>query len=201
MNPRSWLTTLAGCAVLTLAGCAPKTLVVLGSPPDGSPGAVQVSNSAGTVEIDRVNHGTVVGSPTEAPSAPAQVSGATIRRIFGAAMAAVPKRPEHFVLTFSAGSTELDPESASRLPEIAADIRDRASTWVSVVGHTDSTGNPSSNLALSAQRAAYVRDLLVALGAAPDVFDVTSFGDAVPLVPARPGVPEPRNRRVEVVVR
>jgi OOP family OmpA-OmpF porin len=46
-----------------------------------------------------------------------------------------------------------------------------------------------------------VADLLVALGVDRRLLDVTSHGKDDLLVPTGDGVPEPRNRRVEVTIR
>ena len=56
-------------------------------------------------------------------------------------------------------------------------------------------------LALSLDRSAAVKDALTAQGLDTSTFSIESFGDRDQLVPAAPGVQEPLNRRVEVVVR
>jgi outer membrane protein OmpA-like peptidoglycan-associated protein len=43
--------------------------------------------------------------------------------------------------------------------------------------------------------------VLLQEGIAPALLEVTSHGEANPLVPTADEVPEPRNRRVEVMVR
>ena len=67
-----------------------------------------------------------------------------------------------------------------------------------VEGHTDASGRPDYNLALSQKRAEAVRDYLVSqLGVAPGRLEVVGRGQQDPLDPADPmsGV----NRRVQVV--
>jgi outer membrane protein OmpA-like peptidoglycan-associated protein len=70
-----------------------------------------------------------------------------------------------------------------------------------VVGHTDLVGTEPYNIELSSRRANHVRDLLVTKGIKPSALSVSFYGKARPLVPTRDEVPEPRNRRVEVIVR
>jgi len=207
---RSFLTTcVCGAGVVAFA-CAPKVAQVVPPPPtmvvlvpsgDGTTGQIGVSNAAGSVEIDTANQFTAVGSPNAVPTPPAPISDAEIGRIFGPALAVRPPAPIHFVLRFASDSTDLLPESAARLNEIVAAIHDRASEVVSIVGHSDTSGNEEYNVALSARRAQAVRDQLVARGVAAAVFQVSSHGEANPLVPTGDNVREERNRRVEVVVR
>ncbi len=205
------LVLVAGVAVgLTTAACAPKpvqvaapppVLIGLAASPDGSAGGITVSNDAGSVDIDTASHFTAVGGATTAPAPPAPMADADITRVFGRALAVRPLAPVHFVLHFASDATDLTPESAGRLDEIVAAIRDRVSEVVSVVGHSDTSGNAAYNVALSTRRAEAVRDLLVARGVAVASIQVTSHGETNPLVPTGDNVKEERNRRVEVVVR
>ncbi|MBV9375975.1 MAG: OmpA family protein [Alphaproteobacteria bacterium] len=94
-------------------------------------------------------------------------------------------------------------------------ILDRAASWprrarrrkarpnadISVVGHADATGSDAYNQALSLRRAQIVRDGLVAAGAPSEVVEIGYHGPNNPLVPKPRGVPELRNRRVEVTIR
>jgi outer membrane protein OmpA-like peptidoglycan-associated protein len=85
--------------------------------------------------------------------------------------------------------------------EILSTIKSRRSDEVYVVGHTDLVGKEAYNTGLSSRRANYVRDLLVSSGIKPDAVFVSFYGKARPLVLTQDEVPEPRNRRVEVIVR
>jgi tetratricopeptide (TPR) repeat protein len=70
-----------------------------------------------------------------------------------------------------------------------------------VVGHTDRTGSRRGNMRLSTRRARTVAGLLAGRGVDPGILQVTSHGEENPLIPTPDNVPEPRNRRVEVIVR
>lgn len=70
-----------------------------------------------------------------------------------------------------------------------------------MIGHTDRSGAKEFNMALSRRRAQRVRDLLVAEGIAPAAIRLAFHGEGNPLIPTADNVPEPRNRRVEVIVR
>lgn len=200
MRTPGFVPTVVFACCVGAAACAPKTLIVLAPSPDGAPGHATVSTQAGTVELSTPNTATHVGN-SGAPSRPAPMDEAAIRDVFGPTMAAMPAAPRHFVLHFASSTTALDAESERLLLDVFAAIRDGGATWVSVVGHADTSGDATKNLDLSTQRAVSVKDRLVAMGAPAGIFDVTSHGENNPLVKTGDNVAEPRNRRVEVVVR
>ena len=72
---------------------------------------------------------------------------------------------------------------------------------VAVVGHTDTMGTRQANVALGMRRALMVRDLLVNAGLARAMIEVGSHGEADLLVHTPDETPEPRNRRVDIIVR
>jgi outer membrane protein OmpA-like peptidoglycan-associated protein len=129
------------------------------------------------------------------------MTAAQIESAFGAALSAQPTPPRHFILYFDQGSTELTPASRSDFPVIVAAVREYASVDTSVVGHSDTAGDARVNLELSLRRALAVGALLAAGGIDPGTLEITSHGEANPLVPTGDNVSEPRNRRVEVTVR
>jgi outer membrane protein OmpA-like peptidoglycan-associated protein len=94
---------------------------------------------------------------------------------------------------------ELTPDSKKMLPEVMQVVRERSPTELTVFGYADSSGTAAYNLALSAERARAVARLLMQIDPKMPI-DVRYFGDKAPLVPSPPGVPEPRNRRAEIVV-
>jgi OOP family OmpA-OmpF porin len=92
-------------------------------------------------------------------------------------------------------------ESKNLLLQALKTIKNRKSDEVYVMGHTDLVGTDGYNIQLSSRRANYARDLLVSGGVKSSSLFVSYYGKARPLVPTKNGVPEPRNRRVEVIVR
>lgn len=191
------------CLVLAaaLAGCAPKNIVVLLPEDDGRAGSIEVTNAAGSMTIAAPGETVTVAAADRAPKAAPAMSEKEINRTFREALAAEPTRPETFLLYFQSGSTRLTDDSAALLPDIVAAIRDRESLDISIIGHSDRVGSREHNLVLSTQRAEHVRDLLVEKGVDAGLVSVTSHGEGNPLIPTADGVEEPKNRRVEVIVR
>ena len=181
-----------------LAGCATTTRVTLLPDQNGHVGAVTVSNAEGQQRIDQAFE-TVAVKPSSAPGKPRAVDRQAFEETHRALIDEEPTPPRSFVLNFLFDSMELTPESKAMLPEVLQVVRDRSPTEVTVFGYTDSVGSPEYNLGLSAQRARAVARLLKQIDPKLPV-DVKYFGENYPLVPSPPGVPEPRNRRAEIVI-
>lgn len=182
------------------SGCAKKTLVALAPDPDGKIGRVSVENAAGSVTIESPYQATTIGDAKEQPAAPVPLGKEAVEKIFKEALSIQPERPIHYLLYFQEENT-LTSASIQLLPEIIAAIQERNANDISVVGHTDTLGTKEYNTALSNDRATAVKDLLVRQGAETNAIRTTSHGKENPLIPTGDNVYEPRNRRVEVVVR
>ncbi len=189
----------AAIGLLLLAGCARDTIVLI---PDesGHVGAITVTTAAGTQLVDTANTGVVVRSGG-APPAPEPVASERLESTFAPAIGARPKAEQRFILLFEEDSARLTPDARQRIPEVVEAIARRQPCDVSVVGHADTRASESHNLQLSQRRAQAVWNLLVERGADPERMDLTFHGENYPLVPTGDNVSEPRNRRVEVIIR
>ena len=118
---------------------------------------------------------------------------------YTALLAAMPPPPQVFVLYFVEGTTQLAPDSVATLEALRRAVT--PSSDVVITGYTDTTGDAASNDKLSLARAVEVRAALVADGLPVANAKTTGRGQRDPKVPTGPGVNEPANRRVEVVVR
>ena len=116
-------------------------------------------------------------------------------------LSSLPPAPQHFIVYFRFESDELTDESRALVPDILQAVKDRPVPDVVVIGHTDTTGTPPSNLELGLKRATMVRALLVDAGLDPTSVEVASHGEADLLVQTADDIFEPRNRRVEITVR
>jgi outer membrane protein OmpA-like peptidoglycan-associated protein len=188
-------------SLITVAGgCAGKSLVALAPDPDGKTGGISVGNEAGSISIDKPYHAVTVGNFKVKPGMPVDLGKESLDKTFAEALSIQPKRPLHILLYFEK-DIALTSDSINLLPEIIAAIRERNSSFISVIGHTDTVGSRDYNTALSNKRATAVKDLLVKLGADSNTILITSHGKENPLIPTADNVNEPRNRRVEVIVR
>lgn len=183
-----------------LAGCATTDRVVL--LPDDNTGKVGkinvVGRDGGEVLID--------GAYEEARAGGGKVRSQdldsdAVRKEFGKELSALPARPVFFTLYCLQDSDQLTAESQAMLPSVLAETTKRPAPEVVVIGHTDNTGSDEHNDKLSLARAEAVRGQLAAFGFDQAHIVVAGRGSRAPLVPEQPGMPEPRNRRVEIEVR
>ena len=89
---------------------------------------------------------------------------------------------------FDWDKSDLTPKATQIIAEAASDSKTAGVTTLSVSGYTDTSGTPNYNQGLSERRAKAVAGQLV------------TDGETHLLVPTGPGVREPQNRRVEIVL-
>jgi len=135
------------------------------------------------------------------PGAPFILGQDAVRRLFGAALDILPPPEIQFVLYFDEASDDLNAASLAQLPAILRTIQERRSTAVTLMGHTDTTGDPQSNYRLGMSRAQKAADYLRARGVDASSLIVDSHGESELVVKTPRGRAERLNRRVEVIVR
>ncbi len=198
----SGIVLLCLTVLICLAACSrDRCTVVLLPEPDGKTGQLLVSNQGGSQLLEEPNLATSIQSAETAPATPHLMDDREISTVFGNALSALPSPPIHFILYFKTDTTELTNESRGLLAKVLPTIADRKSTDVSVVGHTDRMGTREYNYHLALERALLTQKILLSLGINPQFIEVTSHGEDNPLIMTEDETPEPRNRRVEVVVR
>jgi outer membrane protein OmpA-like peptidoglycan-associated protein len=188
--------------VLLLMSCASqKNLVVLLPDQDGKVGVISVSNKGGSQTISQINQASSIDSAETKPAEPKPMEEKNIRKIFGRALDAQPRKPIHFKLYFEFNSDHLTAESKIVLKGLLTEIKTFRPSAVAIIGHTDLVGSSKTNYELGLERAVAVKKILVDSGVSPAVIEVTSHGKDNPLIRTADNVAEPRNRRVEAVVR
>jgi len=188
----------AALASALLGACASTSTVVLLPEKDGHPSELTVRQGEREVVLAQpyaAAKSTPLG-PREYRSGPDEVSSR-----FGPALAAQPSRPSSFTVYFVEGKDELTEESKRDIDSILLEIAKRPVPDVLVVGHTDAVGTDAFNDALGQQRAEFVRRALIGLRVPADDVHAISRGKRQLAVPTPDGVAEPRNRRVEIIVR
>jgi outer membrane protein OmpA-like peptidoglycan-associated protein len=164
-------------------------------------GAIVVTSDGRETTLDRALMAARIGRAGAIETG--TTTDAEVKRVFGPSLTAQPPRPMTFLLYFLHDSDELTAESQATVAAIVSEIGRRAVPEVVVVGHTDTVGTDEHNDRLSIQRAQRVRSGLLARGLGLPASDVLAAGRGKreTLVPTADQVAEPRNRRVEVVVR
>lgn len=183
---------------LLVAGCAPATRVTLLPQPDGSASAVEVSARQSNVVLSKPYESAVVGSNAVDTE---QLDAKSVQERYNRLLMVQPGQPERFTLYFEPGTSNLTPESTSELAEVLSKAIARAGGEIVVVGHTDRVGTVESNDTLSLRRAQAVRELVIQRGFDALRVDAIGRGEREPVVPTADEVAEPKNRRVEIIVR
>ena len=214
LAPREWIkhgwTTFSIVGLLLLTACAQQptrglkpgvSVVVLPSQEDGHVGAVVVHPLDGGKAV-LVNKPYVEANLHDTKTVHvAPVDKKAVDQSFGKALAALPAQPTTFLVYFVEGTDELNPKAKQAINDVVAEIARLPSPEVAVVGHTDFTGTDQYNDTLSLQRAVRVKELLVQRGVPAKIIQTAGRGKRDPLVKTSHDVVEPKNRRVEIIVR
>jgi len=105
------------------------------------------------------------------------------------------------VINFSSGSAEIAQDSLEVIRKSAEAIeRAPAGSTVEIRGHTDNTGDPSSNTRLSQARAEAVKNALVSAGVPADRLTARGYGDTQPRASNDTEYGRFQNRRIEYAV-
>ena len=106
------------------------------------------------------------------------------------------------VINFATGSAQIPAEQYDYLNRVALALKAAPmGTVLEIEGHTDNTGDPASNLALSQQRAEAFRVYLIQQGVDGNMLVAKGYGDTKPVGPNDTDEGKFRNRRIEFAVR
>ena len=181
-------------------GCAHQTgTVVLLPEKDGRSTAVTVTQGDQQIVLDQPY---AAARQTTSGASAYTSTPQEVQTLFGAALAAQPSRPTSYTLYFIEGNDEFTDASRQVLTDVLSDIAKHPVPDIVVVGHTDRVGSDTFNDALALRRAETVRAMLIA----PRPRHPTASWSSAAASASRScrradGVAEPRNRRVEIVVR
>jgi OmpA-OmpF porin, OOP family len=117
--------------------------------------------------------------------------------------AEVPASPisRSYLVFFDWDKATLTDRARQIVAEAAANSTKVQFTRIEVNGYTDTSGTPKYNQGLSVRRAQAVAAELVKDGVPRNAISIQGFGETRLLVQTGPGVREPQNRRVEIIIR
>jgi OmpA-OmpF porin, OOP family len=114
--------------------------------------------------------------------------------------APAPAPAKTYLVFFDWDKYSLTPRATEIIAEAASDSKTANVTKLNVSGYTDTSGTPTYNQGLSERRAKAVAAQLVVDGVAASEIEIHAYGETHLLVPTGPGVREPQNRRVEIIL-
>ncbi|WP_440054793.1 OmpA family protein [Pseudoalteromonas sp. T1lg65] len=103
-------------------------------------------------------------------------------------------------ITFASAKSSLNPSFYSTLQGIAKVMKDYDRTYLSIVGHTDSTGSATYNQTLSEQRANSVKQYLLSQQILPARLYAEGMGESQPIASNDTEQGKAQNRRVEIKI-
>lgn len=178
-----------------------ETVILLPGKDGKSSGAVEITVDGQTQVLDQPYQTAMIATGEKIET---RFSNAEeVKSIIGDAIQALPATPASFTLLFDLDSDRLPADADATVKKIIAEIAKRQVPDVSVIGHTDRSGNAKLNFALSQRRAENVYRLIVAKGGKAEnvKIEVVGKGDSESAVLNLKSKFEQRNRRVEVFVR
>jgi OOP family OmpA-OmpF porin len=116
------------------------------------------------------------------------------------AAAPAPAPAKTYLVFFDWDKYSLTPRALDIISQAASDSKTQQTTTIAVNGYTDTSGTAVYNQGLSVRRAKAVEAQLVTDGVPASEITAQGFGDTDLLVPTGPGVREPQNRRVQIVL-
>jgi OOP family OmpA-OmpF porin len=117
------------------------------------------------------------------------------------AAAPVHQPARSYLVFFDWDRADLTTRARQIIHEAADNSRRVQYTRIEVNGYTDTSGTAAYNQRLSVRRAQTVAAELVRDGVPRNAIAIQGFGMTNLLVPTGPGVREPQNRRVEIIIR
>ena len=103
-------------------------------------------------------------------------------------------------ILFDTGKATIKQESYETLVAIKSVINEYPSARFRIEGHTDSTGRLETNMRISKERAAAIKDYLIANGVDASRLESEGFGPNVPVADNKTAAGRAQNRRTEVVL-
>jgi OOP family OmpA-OmpF porin len=114
--------------------------------------------------------------------------------------APAPAPAKTYLVFFDWDKSNLTPKAVDIIAQAASDSHTQQTTNIQVNGYTDTSGTFQYNQGLGERRAQAVAAQLVTDGVPQSEIQIQSYGETHLLVPTGPGVREPQNRRVEIIL-
>jgi outer membrane protein OmpA-like peptidoglycan-associated protein len=103
-------------------------------------------------------------------------------------------------ISFDTNRADIKPNFRPILDRFATTLQENPATYVTIIGHTDSTGGDQINQPLSLDRAAHARQYLASRGVDPNRITVEGRAAREPVASNEDPAGRARNRRVEIYV-
>ncbi len=204
MKSRHVTYTILALTIFFLSCSSTRSLVVLLPDSDGKVGQIEVTTDKGAQRIAQAYYSVQTGARDDAPSAPTAIEEKKIMEVFGQVLAAQPDPRFRFwtgTLYCKNASVELVENSQKALRKILKEFKNNSPVEIYVIGHADRVGLEKYNINLSHRRASSMKGNFIAGGINSKIILVSFYGESKPQVYTEDEMPEPLNRRVELVAK
>lgn len=190
---------IIGAILLFIFGDSPKTEVIL-LESGSAQNEIIVSTKAGEVTINEPYQSTQLLSSDEKPKEVVQLSKKEVVGKYKVVLEDTPKLMQYMIY-FGSGSTAINESAKVELQKAVEYMKSQSNSIVTVIGHSDTLGDQTSNMKLSLKRTLQVKEYLESQGL--DIKELTTeyYGENTPLVKTKDGVSNAKNRRVEIFIR
>ncbi len=103
-------------------------------------------------------------------------------------------------VTFATDQAQIQPQFYGALNDVAQSLQQYPSSYIDIVGHTDSTGEDAYNQQLSEARADAVAQYLISRGVSPARVAAYGVGESQPVASNATEAGRQANRRVELLI-
>ena len=148
----------------------------------------------------QTSHTFLIGLRYQLFNAPAPVAAPAPAPAAAPVAAPAPAPARTYLVFFDWDKASLTPKATQIIAQAASDSKTGNVTTLDVSGYTDTSGTVTYNQGLSERRAKAVAGQLVTDGVPASEIEIHAYGETHLLVPTGPGVREPQNRRVEIVL-
>ena len=184
--------------VVMLLTCCSSTKVTLLPDMTGHVGNVIVKNDGG-LPVTLVKSGQTIGDSILGGHE-SELSPEEARQEKPALFAAEPAPLTSQTVWFNNDSVKPQSSRSQIINRVKNDCLQREPCQITIIGHTDSMGSNRYNMDLSLRRALVVKRILLRGGFQKEAIDVRYHGPFDPLIKTSAGKPQPKNRRVEIMV-
>jgi outer membrane protein OmpA-like peptidoglycan-associated protein len=133
-------------------------------------------------------------------SKPVKISKKELNKNFGTVINAIPKKAFSINIFFKK-DIKLEDIYIIKLFQIKQEIKRRKPCEVEIIGYSDTKGSDEKNLILSKKRAELIKTLIDETKVEIENINLRALGESNLLVSTKDDTTEPKNRRVEVIIK
>jgi len=175
-----------------------KVAIILGDK-SGKKNAITIGSKEAKLKIDKPLTKVKIKEDGKL-SKPVKISKDELNKEFGNVINAIPPKAFSTNIFFNNG-LDLEDDYTMKLFQIKYEIKRRKPCEVEIIGYSDTKGSDEKNLILSKKRAEFIKTLIEKTKVKIENINIRALGESNQFIATNDEVSEPKNRRVEVIVK